>query len=135
MVQTPSSLLYRYIKSMVSMFGDSTLHGIRTLQAAAWTGQSVELENLFSRLTLDIIGKAVFNYEFDSLTNDDPVIKVCYELARPKDWGAVFTLHCRPCMRLRCNMSWHGRMAGCRHHRAWAHRHRIAAQTLVADPS
>ena len=34
------------------------------------------MENFFSRLTLDIIGKAVFNYDFDSLTHDDPVIKV-----------------------------------------------------------
>ena len=34
------------------------------------------MENFFSRLTLDIIGKAVFNYDFDSLTHDDPVIQV-----------------------------------------------------------
>jgi len=36
----------------------------------------VEMENFFSRLTLDIIGRAVFNYDFDSLTTDDPVIQV-----------------------------------------------------------
>ena len=35
----------------------------------------MEMENFFSRLTLDIIGKAVFNYDFDSLTHDDPVIQ------------------------------------------------------------
>ena len=34
------------------------------------------MENFFSRLTLDIIGKAVFNYDFNSLTHDDPVIQV-----------------------------------------------------------
>ena len=45
------------------------------MQAAA-AGKSVEMENFFSRLTLDIIGKAVFNYDFDSLTHDDPVIQV-----------------------------------------------------------
>lgn len=33
------------------------------------------MENFFSRLTLDIIGKAVFNYDFDSLTHDDPIIQ------------------------------------------------------------
>ena len=37
----------------------------------------MEMENFFSRLTLDIIGRAVFNYDFDSLTHDDPVIQVC----------------------------------------------------------
>ncbi len=42
----------------------------------AQAGKSVEMENFFSRLTLDIIGKAVFNYDFDSLTHDDPVIQV-----------------------------------------------------------
>ncbi len=39
-------------------------------------GRAVEMENFFSRLTLDIIGKAVFNYDFDALTHDDPVIQV-----------------------------------------------------------
>ena len=48
----------------------------QTLEAAARAGQPVEMENFFSRLTLDIIGKAVFDYDFDSLTHDDPVIKV-----------------------------------------------------------
>jgi beta-ring hydroxylase len=39
-------------------------------------GKSIDMENYFSRLALDIIGKAVFNYDFDSLTHDDPVIQV-----------------------------------------------------------
>lgn len=42
----------------------------------------MEMENFFSRLTLDIIGKAVFNYDFDSLTHDDPVIQA-RSLPRP----------------------------------------------------
>ena len=33
------------------------------------------LQNFFSRFALDIIGKAVFNYDFDALTHDDPVIQ------------------------------------------------------------
>ena len=51
------------------------LNGPSVMQVAA-SGKSVEMENFFSRLTLDIIGKAVFNYDFDSLTHDDPVIQV-----------------------------------------------------------
>lgn len=46
-----------------------------SMQAHA-SGQPIDMENYFSRLALDIIGKAVFNYEFDSLTHDDPVIQV-----------------------------------------------------------
>ncbi|GBG86175.1 hypothetical protein CBR_g41079 [Chara braunii] len=41
-------------------------------------GPVVEMEAEFSRLTLDVIGKAVFNYEFDSLTKDSPVIQAVY---------------------------------------------------------
>jgi hypothetical protein len=33
------------------------------------------MEAAFSQLTLDIIGKAVFNYDFNSLTKDSPVIQ------------------------------------------------------------
>lgn len=50
------------------------------LDEAADSGRVVEMENLFSRLTLDIIGKAVFDYDFDSLTHDDPVIQVKYQM-------------------------------------------------------
>ena len=66
----------KYLESMVQLFGNSSLHGIAQLEKAAAARQPVEMENLFSRLTLDIIGKAVFNYDFDSLTHDDPVIQV-----------------------------------------------------------
>ncbi len=51
--------------------------GMLTALCGTQVGKSVEMENFFSRLTLDIIGKAVFNYDFDSLTHDDPVIQVC----------------------------------------------------------
>lgn len=66
----------KYIASMVQMFGDSTQHGMVTLEKAVREDKPIEMENFFSRLTLDIIGKAVFNYDFDSLTNDDPFIQV-----------------------------------------------------------
>ncbi|KAF5829169.1 cytochrome P450 [Dunaliella salina] len=85
----------KYLVSMVDMFGDCTLHGcdnldvldasrredavlLHALVQAAREGKSVNMENFFSRLTLDIIGKAVFNYDFDSLTHDDPVIEAVY---------------------------------------------------------
>lgn len=66
----------KFLASMVGLFGDSSLHGISQLEKAAMAGQALEMENFFSRLTLDIIGKAVFNYDFDSLTHDDPLISV-----------------------------------------------------------
>ena len=36
------------------------------------------MEACFSQLTLDVIGKAVFNYDFDALTTSSPVIQVCW---------------------------------------------------------
>ena len=70
------SLHAKFIQSMLGLFGSSTLHGAAMLEKAAVAGQPVEMENFFSRLTLDIIGKAVFDIDFDSLTHDDPIIQV-----------------------------------------------------------
>ena len=33
------------------------------------------MEACFSQLTLDVIGKAVFNYDFNALTTDSPLIQ------------------------------------------------------------
>lgn len=49
-----------------------------TLQAADEKGVAVNMEARFSQLTLDVIGLSVFNYDFDSLTSDSPVIEAVY---------------------------------------------------------
>uniref|UniRef100_A0A7S0RBW3 Cytochrome P450 n=1 Tax=Chlamydomonas leiostraca TaxID=1034604 RepID=A0A7S0RBW3_9CHLO len=72
----------RYVESMVGMFNNCVLHGTKTLDRSIALGQPMNMENFFSRLGLDIIGKAVFNYEFDSLAHDDPVIEAVYVLLR-----------------------------------------------------
>jgi carotene epsilon-monooxygenase len=46
------------------------------LAVAARSGEPMNLEACFSQLTLDIIGKAVFNYDFDSLNVNSPLIQV-----------------------------------------------------------
>lgn len=69
-------LLSQYVTAMISMFGQATDRLCRKLDAAASAAEDVEMESLFSRLTLDIIGKAVFNYDFDSLTNDTGIVEV-----------------------------------------------------------
>ena len=42
----------------------------------AAAGEAVDMEAKFSQLTLDVIGKAVFNYDFDALNKQSPVIQV-----------------------------------------------------------
>lgn len=61
---------------MISLFAQASDRLCRKLDAAAQNEEDVEMESLFSRLTLDIIGKAVFNYDFDSLTNDTGIVEV-----------------------------------------------------------
>ena len=61
---------------MINLFGQATDRLCRKLDAAAQDGEDVEMESAFSHLTLDIIGKAVFNYDFDSLTNDTGIVEV-----------------------------------------------------------
>ena len=83
------SLHKRYVAAMLAMFGDCGLHGCNKLQEAAAAGKTVEMENFFSRLALDIIGKAVFNYNFDSLTHDDPVIEAVYTALREAEYRSI----------------------------------------------
>ena len=47
------------------------------VQNFARSGESVDMEACFSQLTLDVIGKSVFNYDFDALRTDSPLIQVC----------------------------------------------------------
>lgn len=82
----------RYIAAMVDMFGECALHGCNTLEKASVSGESIEMENFFSRLALDIIGKAVFNYEFDSLTTDDPVIQAVYTTLREAEYRSTYPI-------------------------------------------
>jgi len=77
----------RYVASMVGMFGAASRRGCDRLAAA--DGAPVEMENFFSRLALDIIGKAVFNYEFDALDNDDPVIQAVYTALREAEYRST----------------------------------------------
>lgn len=65
---------------MINLFGQATDRLCKKLDFAASDGEDVEMESLFSRLTLDIIGKAVFNYDFDSLTNDTGIVEVFFIL-------------------------------------------------------
>eukprot|EP00884_Botryococcus_braunii_P015183 jgi/Botrbrau1/23666/Bobra.55_2s0047.1 len=76
------ALHMKYLNSMVSMFGDSSLHAMNSIQRRVDMGESIDMEKLFSQLTLDIIGKAVFNYDFDSLTRDDDIIQAVYTVLR-----------------------------------------------------
>lgn len=48
------------------------------LKSYALNDTNVNMEEQFSQLTLDVIGLALFNYNFDSLKADSPVIESVY---------------------------------------------------------
>ncbi|KAE8009895.1 hypothetical protein FH972_006301 [Carpinus fangiana] len=79
----------KYVAAMINLFGQATDRLCKKLDAAASDGEDVEMESLFSRLTLDIIGKAVFNYDFDSLTNDTGIVEAVYTVLREAEDRSV----------------------------------------------
>ncbi|MED6158499.1 hypothetical protein PIB30_033318 [Stylosanthes scabra] len=83
------ALHQKYVVAMIGLFGQATDRLCKKLDAAASDGEDVEMESLFSRLTLDIIGKAVFNYDFDSLTNDTGIVEAVYTVLREAEDRSV----------------------------------------------
>ena len=71
-----------YLSQMLDKtFGTCAIQLNTKLSDAAKTGKAVDIEACFSQLTLDVIGRAVFNYDFDALNKDSPIIQaVRYDL-------------------------------------------------------
>lgn len=71
-----------FIEAMVRTFTKCSERTISKLEDLTESkGQViVDLEAEFSNLALDIIGLGVFNFDFDSVTKESPVIKVGLEL-------------------------------------------------------
>ncbi|KAH9734526.1 protein LUTEIN DEFICIENT 5 [Citrus sinensis] len=83
------ALHQKYVAAMIDLFGKATDRLCKKLDTAASEGEDVEMESLFSRLTLDVIGKAVFNYDFDSLTNDTGIVEAVYTVLREAEDRSV----------------------------------------------
>eukprot|EP01018_Ginkgo_biloba_P020550 Gb_02888 [translate_table: standard] len=79
----------KYVEAMLDLFGRAAENLCKKLHDAATDGEDVEMESLFSRLTLDVIGKAVFNYEFDSLSNDTGIVEAVYNVLREAEDRSV----------------------------------------------
>ncbi|CAL1373029.1 unnamed protein product [Linum trigynum] len=73
------SLHKRYLSVIVDkVFCKCAQRMVDKLQADAMSGNGVNMEAKFSQLTLDVIGLSVFNYNFDALNTDSPVIDAVY---------------------------------------------------------
>ncbi|CAN0505753.1 unnamed protein product, partial [Ectocarpus sp. 8 AP-2014] len=71
-----------WLNRMMRLFAECADTLVVEAEAAAQTGQVLDMEEKFCSLSLDIIGRAVFNYEFDSVSKESPVIKAVYRVLR-----------------------------------------------------
>ena len=82
-----------YLEVMLSrVFSPAALRLNEKLAKNAAAGTSIDIEACFSQLTLDIIGLAVFNYDFDALTSSSPVIQAVYTALKETESRATDVL-------------------------------------------
>mmetsp|Transcript_147 Transcript_147/g.368 ORF Transcript_147/g.368 Transcript_147/m.368 type:complete len:756 (-) Transcript_147:467-2734(-) len=72
----------RWLEGMIDVFGKSTAVLTQDLDDAATKGAPRDMEERFGSVALDIIGKAVFNYEFESTKKTSPVVKAAIDTLR-----------------------------------------------------
>jgi cytochrome P450 len=68
----------KWLNRMMQTFVGCNAPLVDKMEKASETGEPLRMEEMFSSVTLDIIGKAVFNYEFGSVTKESPVVKAVY---------------------------------------------------------
>ena len=67
-----------WYNAMVKTFVSCNGPLVSKLAAASEDNSILNLETEFCSVSLDIIGKAVFNYDFGSVTTESPVIQAVY---------------------------------------------------------
>jgi cytochrome P450 family 97 subfamily B polypeptide 3 len=67
---------------MINLFGDCGDRLTTDLDKRAVAQTPIDMEERFCSVTLDIIGKAVFNYDFGSVTKESPIVKAVYRVLR-----------------------------------------------------
>jgi cytochrome P450 len=70
----------RWLNSMIGLFSERSEILLDDLEKKQ--DKVVDMEERFGSVTLDIIGKAVFNYDFGSVTNESPIVKAVYRVLR-----------------------------------------------------
>ncbi|CAM9599070.1 unnamed protein product [Phaeothamnion confervicola] len=71
-----------WLNAMVGLFADCTDVLVDKLAGYAKSGESIEMESHFCSVSLDVIGKSIFNYNFGSVTSESPVIKAVYSVLK-----------------------------------------------------
>lgn len=79
----------KWLNNMINLFGDCADRLCNDLDSKSVDKISpdkhivaIDMEERFCSVTLDIIGKAVFNYDFGSVTKESPIVKAVYRVLR-----------------------------------------------------
>ncbi|GKZ01206.1 hypothetical protein MPSEU_001072000 [Mayamaea pseudoterrestris] len=72
----------KWLNRMVNLFCDRAEILVDDLSPKASSATVIDMEERFCSVTLDIIGKAVFNYDFGSVTKESPIVKAVYRVLR-----------------------------------------------------
>ena len=67
---------------MINLFGDCADRLADDLEKKVDSRAAVDMEERFCSVTLDIIGRSVFNFDFGSTTQESPVVKAVYRVLR-----------------------------------------------------
>merc|ERR1711957_595125 len=72
----------KWLVRMISLFGDCADNLLNDIEPKALNRNIVDMEERFGSVTLDIIGKSVFNYDFASVMKESPIVKAVYRVLR-----------------------------------------------------
>mmetsp|Transcript_49319 Transcript_49319/g.96462 ORF Transcript_49319/g.96462 Transcript_49319/m.96462 type:complete len:751 (-) Transcript_49319:123-2375(-) len=78
----------KWLNRMIQLFGECTERLVADLENTEGV-VVVDMEEKFCSVTLDIIGNAVFNYDFDSVTKESPIVKAVYRTLREAEHRAT----------------------------------------------
>ena len=82
------SLHRAYLEAMVTRVFVPCAQALNT-KLREQQDKPIDIEACFSQLTLDVIGKAVFNYDFNSLNKESPVIQAVYTALKETEQRAT----------------------------------------------
>eukprot|EP00601_Ochromonadales_sp_CCMP2298_P022185 CAMPEP_0173321538 /NCGR_PEP_ID=MMETSP1143-20121109/29464_1 /TAXON_ID=483371 /ORGANISM="non described non described, Strain CCMP2298" /LENGTH=678 /DNA_ID=CAMNT_0014265297 /DNA_START=41 /DNA_END=2075 /DNA_ORIENTATION=- len=78
-----------WLNAMMALFVDCNVPLTKKLGDAADSGVVLNMETEFCSVSLDIIGKAVFNYRFGSVTKESPVVKAVYRALQEAEYRST----------------------------------------------
>jgi len=79
----------RWLNRMIILFTECGDRLNDDLETKCEKGMTVDMEERFCSVALDIIGRSVFNYDFCSTTVESPVVKAVYRVLRESEHRAT----------------------------------------------